>query len=266
VNPAADVIEGEISDDTAVNKAVSGADVVFHHAAHRSVARSVEDPLATDRANTYGTLLILKAALDAGTRRVVYASSSSVYGGAEQRPTPETAALIPRSPYAVTKLAGEQYARVFSELYKLSTVSLRYFNVFGPRQRPDSKYAAVIPLFIDALRSQRAPRVEGDGRQTRDFTFVEDVVRANLLAMAADPASCGGKAYNIAGGEEHSLLELLEILQAILETDVAPEHVDPRAGDVRHSRAQVDAAARDLEWRTRTSFEDGLRRAVAWFS
>jgi UDP-glucose 4-epimerase len=266
VNPAADIVEGDISDDSAVTKAVNGADVVFHQAAHRSVARSVDDPLATDRANTYGTLLILNTAREAGAQRVIYASSSSIYGGAEQRPTPETAPINPRSPYAVTKLAGEQYARVFSELYKLPTVALRYFNVFGPRQRPDSRYAAVIPLFIEALRQQRAPTIEGDGKQTRDFTFIEDVVRANLHAMSADPATCSGKAYNIAGGNEYSLLDLVSILQRLLDTDIEPDHVDPRPGDVRNSRAAVDKAADDLGWRANVSFEEGLSRTVAWFT
>jgi UDP-glucose 4-epimerase len=266
VNPAADVIEGDISDETAVAKAVNGADVVFHEAAHRSVARSVDDPLATDRANTYGTLLILNTAREAGAQRVIYASSSSVYGGAEQRPTPETAPLQPRSPYAVTKFAGEQYARVFSELYKLPTIALRYFNVFGPRQRPDSRYAAVIPLFIEALRQQRAPTVEGDGKQTRDFTFVEDVVRANLAAMSADAATCSGKAYNIAGGNEYSLLDMLDILRRIIGSDVQANHVDARSGDVRHSCADVQKAAKDLGWTAQVGFEEGLARTVGWFN
>src|SRR5207248_2585418 len=180
INPAADLVRADVADEVAVNKAMQGVEAVFHQAAHRAVLRSVEHPLATDTANTHGTLTVLKAALDAGARRVVYASSSSVYGGAEQMPTPESAPLLPRSPYAVSKLAGEHYARVFAELYGLETVALRYFNVYGPRQRPDSAYAAVIPLFIDALRNGEPPIVHGDGLQSRDFSYISDVAAANL--------------------------------------------------------------------------------------
>src|SRR3954468_25046033 len=198
VHRDAELIEGNISDEHAVRKAVDGCDVVLHQAAHRAVLRSVEDPLATDTANVHGTLTVLHAAQQAGVRRVVYASSSSVYGGAAQRPTPESAPLTPRSPYAVTKLTGEHYCRVYTELHGLETVSLRYFNVFGPRQRPDSMYAAVIPLFIDALHRREPPTVHGDGRQSRDFTFIGDVVAANLAALDADVGRASGKAFNIA--------------------------------------------------------------------
>jgi len=185
VHPSAELVHADIADEDAVRRAVEGVEVVFHLAAHRAVLRSVEHPLATDRANTHGTLLVLKAALDAGVRRVVSSSSSSVYGGAEQLPTPESAPLVPRSPYAVTKLAGEHYCRVFTEIYGLETVSLRYFNVYGPRQRPDSAYAAVIPLFIDALRRDEPATVHGDGKQSRDFTFVTDAVAANIAAAVS---------------------------------------------------------------------------------
>src|SRR5688572_18158957 len=177
-----ELVHAAIDDETAVRQAVDGAHAVFHQAAHRAVLRSVEDPLSTDRANVHGTLTVLKCSADAGVRRLVYASSSSVYGGADLRPTPESAPLVPRSPYAVTKLTGEHYCRVFSELYGLETVALRYFNVFGPRQRPDSMYAAVIPLFIEALRSGVPPIVHGDGKQSRDFTYISDVVAANVAA------------------------------------------------------------------------------------
>jgi nucleoside-diphosphate-sugar epimerase len=166
----------------------------------------------------------------------------------------------------VTKLAGEQYCRVFWELFGLETIALRYFNVFGPRQRPDSRYAAVIPLFIDALTAGRPPDVHGDGAQSRDFTYITDVAAANLAAMAADASACAGKAYNIAGGESHSLLRLLEVLGSLLEVAVAPRHTDPRAGDVRHSQAAVEAARRDMGFETKVPLEDGLRRTVSWFA
>lgn len=263
IHPQATLIEAEVSDASAVRSAVDGCEVVFHLAAHRAVLRSVEDPLATDTANVHGTLTVLDAAHQSRVRRVVYASSSSVYGGAAERPTPESAALLPRSPYAVTKLTGEHYCRVFTELHGLETVALRYFNAFGPRQRPDSMYAAVIPLFIDALRNGRPPTVHGDGEQSRDFTYISDVVAANLAAASAPATAAAGKAYNIACGGEHSLLELLEHLGEIIGVDVDPEHTESRAGDVRHSCADVAAAARDLDWRATVSFRDGLEQTVA---
>jgi UDP-glucose 4-epimerase len=226
----------------------------------------VQDPVSTDRANTNGTLLVLKAAADAGARRVVAASSSSVYGGAEQLPTPESAPLVPRSPYAVSKLAGEHYCRVWHELFGLETVSLRYFNVYGPRQRPDSAYAAVIPLFIRALRAGERPVVHGDGLQSRSFAFIDDVVAANLAAAGAPAERCAGRAYNIAGSSSRTLLELLDELGAILGVAVVPEHTDPRAGDVRQSSADLTAAGRDLGWAPGVSLPDGLRRTADWFA
>jgi UDP-glucose 4-epimerase len=265
LNPSAELVEGDVADEGAVTAAVSGCDVVFHQAAHRAVLRSVEHPLQTDRANVAGTLTVLHAAHRAGVRRVVYASSSSVYGGAAERPTPESAPLLPRSPYAVTKLTGEHYCRVFSELFDLETVALRYFNVYGPRQRPDSQYAAVIPLFIAALVAGTPPVVHGDGRQSRDFTFVSDVVEANIQAMVASSDACAGRAYNVAGGHSHSLLELLGALESVIGTSVPPVHVDPRPGDVRHTRADVSAAATDLGFRTQVAFDKGLRHTLDWF-
>jgi UDP-glucose 4-epimerase len=266
LHPNAVLFDGDVADETLVRKAVDGTEVVLHHAAHRSVIGSVERPLSTDTANTHGTLAVLKASLDAGVRRVVYASSSSIYGGAQQLPTSEDAPATPRSPYAVTKLAGEHYARVFSELYGLETVTLRYFNVFGPRQRPDSAYAAVIPLFIDALRHNRRPVVHGDGQQTRDFTYIDDVVAANLSAITSPAAACSGRAYNLAGGEVHSLLDLLTVLGRILGVDPKPVHTEPRPGDIRHSWADISAARRDLGYNPQVSFDDGLRSTVAWFA
>jgi UDP-glucose 4-epimerase len=266
VNPGAEFLHGSVADADAMTSAVEGVEVVFHEAAHRAVLRSVQDPLATDTANVHGTLMVLKTALDAGVRRVIYASSSSVYGGSETLPTPEDAPVNPRSPYAVSKAAGEQYCRVFSELYDLETVSLRYFNVFGPRQRPDSAYAAVIPLFIDALRRDGQPEVHGDGKQSRDFTYVGDAVDANLAAAAAPADRCSGRAYNVAAGKAHSLLELLEALSGLLGIEAQPRHTDPRPGDVRHTCADPVAARRDMGFECRVSFEDGLRRTVDWFT
>ncbi len=266
VPAGAELLEGDIRDEAAVRAAVAGVDVVFHQAAHRAVLQSVQDPLSTDLANTHGTLLVLKAALDAGVQRVVAASSSSVYGGAEQLPTPESAPLVPRSPYAVSKLAGETYCRVWSELFGLETVALRYFNVYGPRQRPDSAYAAVIPLFTTALRTGARPVVHGDGKQSRSFAYIDDVVAANLAAAEAPAESCSGKVYNIAGSSTHTLLDLLDELGSILGVDVDPEHTAPRAGDIRHSSADLTAAARDLGWQATVTLPDGLQRTVAWFA
>jgi len=265
VPEGAEFIEGDVADETAVAKAVAGCEVVFHEGALGSVARSVEAPLVSDDSNIHGTLAVLQGAHLAGARRVVLASSSSVYGGATQVPTPESAPLMPRSPYAVTKMTGEHYARVFWELHGLEAVCLRYFNVFGPRQRPDSQYAAVIPLFIDALLSGRTPQVHGDGLQSRDFTFIADTVQANLRASEAPADQCAGRVFNIARGEPSSLLDLLGILADQLGVSVTPEHVASRAGDIRHSHADVTAARRDLGYSPSVSFAEGLARTLAWF-
>lgn len=266
VPAGAELFPGDVTDIDLLDRACDGVEVVFHQAALRSVFRSVEQPLPTDTTNTHGTLVVLDAARRAGARRVVAASSSSVYGGADQRPTPESYPATPRSPYAVSKLAGEQYCRVYAELYGLETVALRYFNVYGPRQRPDSQYAAVIPLFIRALREGTSPVVHGDGGQSRDFAFISDVVTANLAAASAPPERCSGRVYNIAGGEEHSLLELLDVLGEILHVDITAQHVEPRAGDVRHSGADISAACRDLGHAPRVTFTEGLTRTVAALS
>lgn len=265
VPQACPFIEGSVADDAVVRRAMEGVELVFHQAAHRAVSRSVELPLDTDTANVHGTVTVLNAAKDAGVRRVVYASSSSVYGGANVLPTPEVSPLLPRSPYAVTKLTGEHYCRVFSELFGLETVALRYFNVFGPRQRPDSMYAAVIPLFIAALRACEPPIIHGDGRQSRDFTYIDDVVAANLSAASAAPERCSGRAFNIAAGGTVSLLDLVAELQEIFDVHVEPQHVDPRAGDIRFSQADPTAAAVELAWSAEVAFGDGLRRTVEWF-
>jgi UDP-glucose 4-epimerase len=266
VNPSAKLVEGDVADPEAAARAMNGREVVFHQAAHRAVFRSVEHPLATNRANVDGTLTLLVSARDAGVTRFVYASSSSVYGGAEIRPTPESAPLMPRSPYAVSKLAGEHYARVFWELFGLETVSLRYFNVFGPRQRPDSQYAAVIPLFIDAFRTQTAPEVHGDGLQSRHFAYIDDVVTANVLAATQPAERVAGNAYNIGGGTPCTLLDLLRELERIMGPTQAPRHTDPRAGDVKHTFADLSAARSDLGYEPAVGVAEGLERTVEWFT
>jgi len=256
---------GSVEDLDLVNATCAGRDVVFHLAAHRSVARSVDHPVATNRANADGTLTMLVAAHGQGVPRVVNASSSSVYGGAAVLPTPESTPLVPRSPYAVSKMAAEHHCRVYTELHGLETVSLRFFNVYGPRQDPASAYAAVIPQFIGSLAEGRRPEVHGDGLQTRDFTYVEDVVAALLRAGTAPAAACSGKAYNIAGGGAHSLLDILRILGTSLGVTPDPLFVGPRAGDVRHTLADTTAAERDLGHVARVPFSEGLAHTVAWF-
>lgn len=258
--------EGDLCDEELVAEAVDGVEVIFHQGARGSVAKSVETPLITDLSNIHGTLTVLEAARRAGVRRVVAASSSSVYGGVAPRPTREHEPLTPKSPYAVTKMTGELYLRVFWELFGLETVALRYFNVYGPRQDPNSAYAAVIPKFIAALRAGEAPIINGDGGQSRDFAFVADVVACNIAAATAPAEQCAGKAYNVAGGSERSLLEMLDILSEILQVQVEPVHVETRAGDVRHSFADTSAAKADLGWAPTLEFPEGLKRTVEWFS
>ncbi len=264
LDPRAELCQGDIADEELVRKAVTGTDVVFHQAALTSVARSVERPFATATTNSDGTLMLLMAARDAGVRRVVFASSSSVYGGTGPLPSTEDGSVCPRSPYAVSKLAAEHYCRVFTELYGLGTVALRYFNVYGPRQSPTSAYAAVVPLFIDALSSGRSPLLYGDGRQTRDFTFVDDVVDANLAAARA-PAEACGRVFNVACGRAHSLLELLEVLGSLMAVNAVPVHQQRRGGDVLHSLADVSAARDVLGFEAKVGFEEGLQRTVALF-
>lgn len=266
VDPAAELVVGSIADEAVVREAARDCELVFHVAAHRAVPRSVENPLATDLVNVHGTLAVLVAAKEAGARRVVSASSSSVYGGSAALPTSESAPLMPRSPYAVSKLTGEHYCRVFYELFGLETVSLRYFNVYGPRQRPDSAYAAVIPLFVDALKSGKRPIVHGDGRQSRDFTYVTDAVGGTIAAATAPADLCAGRAYNLAPGSAHTLLDLLEVLGRLLDVKPDPEFTDVRPGDVRETEADSSAAARDLGFTCRVPFEEGLRRTLDWFA
>jgi UDP-glucose 4-epimerase len=263
VNAAAELIAESVADPDAVARAVAGTELVFHLGALGAVSRSVADPLTTDRVNVHGTLAVLTKSAEAGVRRVVFASSSSVYGGAEVIPTPEDTPLRPRSPYAVSKLAGEWYVRSFPDLFPLETVALRYFNVFGPRQRPDATYAAVIPIFAAALLNGERPVVHGDGLTTRDFTYVSDVVAANLAAAIA-PSSVSRGVYNIAPGQSHTLLQLLDLLGGIIGREPDPEFTDPRPGDVPRACADASAANRDLGWGPSVSLADGLERYVEW--
>jgi UDP-glucose 4-epimerase len=255
-----EMVEGDLVDPEMVRRAVRGAEIVFHQAALASVPRSVADPLATHAACVNGTLHVLQAAREAGVRRVVYAASSSAYGASTKLPKSESDPTLPLSPYAAAKLAGEHYCAAFSEVYGLETVRLRYFNVYGPRQSPSSLYAAVIPLFLQAMLAGRSPHVNGDGQQSRDFTFVEDVVQANLLA--AETAGISGRVYNIACGMRTSLLELIAKMNGLLDTSILPSYRDPRPGDVRHSQADVTRAQTELGFRPRTDIDTGLRRCL----
>ena len=258
-----EVVEGDIQSYERVNTAVRGCDLVFHQAALPSVPRSVQDPLTSNAANVIGTLNVLLAARDSDVGRVVFASSSSVYGANPTLPKDESLATAPISPYAVAKLAGEGYCRSFAYVYGLETVALRYFNVFGPRQDPLSQYAAVIPNFILAMLEGNSPTVHGDGEQTRDFTYIDNVVDANLLAMTADGVS--GKAYNVACGERYSLNQLIQLIREVTGQDVEAEFTDSRPGDVPHSMADISLARNELGYEPAVTFEDGVRNTVEHF-
>ena len=258
-----EVVEGDLRDLETVRRAVAGMEYVLHLAAIASVPRSVAAPLASHEANATGTLHVLLAARDAGVRRVVYSSSSSVYGNGPTLPKHEAMAPQPLSPYAVSKLAGEQYCMAFHEVYGLPTVGLRYFNVFGPRQDPTSEYAAVIPRFITAMLQGHSPIIYGDGLQSRDFTYVANVVAANLLACERDSAM--GQVMNVALGERITLLELVEDLNSILGTQLAPRFEAERPGDVKHSQADTSRVKAVLGFEQRVDFRSGLRETVQWF-
>jgi len=258
-----ELIEGDLRDPDPCRRAVDGVDYVLHQGAIASVQRSVDDPFTTNDANITGTLNLLIAARDVGVRRVVYASSSSVYGDSPTLPKHETMTPRPKSPYAVSKLTAEHYCQVFTEVYGLETVSLRYFNVFGPRQDPTSHYAAVIPIFITALLQDQPVTVDGDGLQSRDFTYVSNNVEANLLAATAPDVS--GAIFNIACGKRYTLLELLDVLSNIMEVRIERVHTEPRPGDVRHSLASISQAEAQLGYQMSVDFEEGLRRTVAWY-
>lgn len=255
-----ELVKGDVRDADAVARAVEGVEVVFHEAAVPSVPRSVAEPLRTNDVNVNGTLLVLEQARQAGVRRVVYAASSSAYGDTPTLPKVESMPPNPMSPYALQKYVGEVYCRQYAALYGLETVALRYFNIYGPRQNPDSEYAAVIPRFMKACLRGEAPRVHGDGGQTRDFTFVGDAIRANLLAADAPRAS--GHVMNVGGGARTSLNELLETIRQVTGTKVQAVHEPARAGDVRDSLAALDRAGDLLGYVPQVSLREGLGRLL----
>ena len=258
-----DFQKGDIRDKDDMEKALEGVDFVIHQAALRSVAKSVERPVETNDVNVNGTLNLLMRAKEAGIKRVVYASSSSVYGDCNVYPQTEQLAPNPISPYAVSKLAAENYCRMFSATMALETVSLRYFNVFGPRQNPESKYSAVIPAFISMLFQDKPCTIDGDGKQSRDFTFVSNVVDANLAACGAAGAS--GRAFNVACGCDHSVMEVAEEIKKILGKDIESVHGPRRPGDVMRSFADISALRDTLGVEPRVNLHEGLKRTVEWF-
>ncbi|MCF7837736.1 MAG: SDR family oxidoreductase [Candidatus Marinimicrobia bacterium] len=257
-------IEGSLLDGEVLERALHGVRFVLHLAALPSVVRSVREPELVNRVNVDGTLKLLVKARDAGIERVVFSSSSSVYGNTQVLPKHEDLPTGPLSPYAITKLAGEQYCRVFHALYGLKTFALRYFNVFGPRQNPNSAYAAVIPLFLAALARGEAPVLYGDGGQTRDFTYVENVVRANLACCTA-PEAAAGQVYNVACGDRMAVKQLAQELARLMGREVAPVHAPERPGDVRDSQADNRRAREGLGWQPTVDIPTGLRRTLEWF-
>jgi nucleoside-diphosphate-sugar epimerase len=258
-----ELVEGDIQSYERVHTAVRNCDFVFHEAALPSVPRSVQDPLTSNATNVIGTLNVLLASRDSDVQRVIFASSSSIYGPNPQLPKHESHSPQPISPYAVAKLAGEGYCRSFSSVYGLDTVALRYFNVFGPQQDPFSQYAAVIPNFITAALTGRRPTIFGDGEQTRDFTFIDNVVEANIRAMTATDVR--GEVLNIAAGNRISLNSLLGEISAALDVEVEPSHTPARPGDIRDSLADVSKAGRLLGYTPHIPFSEGIARTVAWF-
>jgi nucleoside-diphosphate-sugar epimerase len=261
--PQVELVEGDLAEIDVARRAVQGIDYVLHQAAIPSVPRSVEDPVTSNRANVDASLNVLVAARDAGVRRVVYAGSSSAYGNAPVLPKVETMGTAPLSPYALQKLVAEQYCQMFTSLYGLETVTIRYFNVFGPRQDPSSPYSGVISLFISALCDGRRPTIFGDGGQTRDFTYVANVVDGVLRACEATGAS--GEVINVAAGGRISLNDLFAVVKSLVGAAIEPIYADPRAGDVRDSQADIGKARRLLGYQPSVTFEEGLGHTVEWY-
>lgn len=258
-----EIIIGDIRDIETVKDAVSGVDFVLHHAALTSVQQSIDDPTTTNDINIGGTLNVLNASRDHGVKKIVFSSSASIYGDNPALPVGEDAAPDPLSPYAVSKLTGEHYCRVFYEVYGMETVSLRYFNIYGPRQDPASQYAAVIPKFIKAMLEGTPLTIYGDGTQTRDFTFIKDVVHANLRAIKSK--KCAGKVYNIANGERTGIGELVELLNEIMNIKKTAHYTDSRPGDIKHSLADITAAKKELGYSPGYGLKEGLNETTEWF-
>jgi UDP-glucose 4-epimerase len=263
IRDAIEFLEGDVADPDVVARAVDGVDCVFHEAALASVPRSLEKPLDTNAACVTGTVVLLDAARRAGVRRVVYAGSSSAYGDQPASSKRETDLPAPISPYGAAKLAAEHYCQAFSASFPIETVTIRYFNVFGPRQDPDSPYSAVIPLFITAILSGKQPTIYGDGRQSRDFTYVANVVHANLLA--ADAPGVSGRVFNAANGRSVTLLEMLDALNQLLGTSIQPIFAPVRPGDIRESMADITAARHSLGYEPQVDFLEGLRRSIGYY-
>jgi len=261
--PGVEFLEGDLADEPFARRATDGMDYVLHQAAIPSVPRSVKDPIASNRANVDATLNVLVAARDAGVKRLVFAGSSSAYGDTPTLPKREDMPGNPLSPYALQKVVGEQYLQMFTRLYGLETVSIRYFNVFGPRQDPSSPYSGVISVFATALLENRPPTIHGDGEQTRDFTYVANVVDGVLRACEAPGAS--GQVINVATGGRISLNELFRTMRTVVGAQVEPVYVATRAGDVRDSQADISKAQRILGYEPIVSFEEGLERTIAWY-
>lgn len=259
-----EIIEGDIRSFHLVQQAVKGIDVILHQAALPSVPRSINDPITSNEVNVSGTLNILEAAKDAGVQKVVFASSSSVYGDNPELPKHEKMIANPLSPYAVSKLAGEKYCNVFSRIYGLKTVCLRYFNVFGPKQDPFSQYSAVIPKFITAINNNKQPVIYGDGTQSRDFTYIENVIEANLLAATKDFDS--GLTMNAACHGQVTLNELVDSINKILNKNIDPIYSNPRAGDIKHSFAEISLIKEKLGFKPVVNFHEGLKRTIKYYA
>jgi len=257
-----EVIEGDIRSYHIVREAMEGVNYILHQAALPSVPRSVKDPLTTNEVNVVGTLNVLNAAKDCKVKRIVFASSSSVYGDLEVLPKTEDMLPKPLSPYAVSKLTGEKYCQVFTKLYGLETVILRYFNVFGPRQDPTSQYSAVIPKFINIMKGGDSPIIFGDGEQSRDFTFVRNVVEANLLACKDGMEEFSGEVFNAATGKRVTINELISNINTLLKTNIKPKYESPRPGDVKHSLSNIGKAMQFLDYKPQVNFYEGLKMIV----
>lgn len=260
------LIEGDIRDRETVDRAVQGCSAIFHEGALGSVPRSVDDPVTSHDVNVNGTLTVLESARSAGVKRIVFAASSSAYGDQPESPKVETMPVLPISPYAASKAACEAYMQAYAAAYGMETVSLRYFNVFGPRQDPFGAYAAVIPAFVSNLLRNEQPLVHGDGEQTRDFCYIENVCSANWLAAHAPAENCNGQPMNIACNAAVSLNQILDKLRSLMKKDIPAVYGPVRAGDVRHSLADISLAEKMIGYKPRVYFDEGLDRAIDWYT